>query len=479
LNLRITLRHFIFLLAAAFIVSCNTNAPQTPDFSLTLTSSSLTIKQGETGTLDISLSKTGGFNEAVELTLKDVPTGVTASLNPSATTSKSTLSLSVASDAALQESTLSIVGTSQTKTKSLSLKLSISAKTPNPDPDDKTGPTIIGTESTGLTKVEVRFSEAIIGGSNPANFTIFSDLTVLSASVSDDAKTVTLTTSAQTKDESYALLASTKITDLAGNPFDQAATDPLATSFIGTALPRAECSVTTPPASFGLDAFYTKFCSFKGIPIISSAEIPDAALQQAAEVMNNMLAEVSDTIVSEIVSNKTRVGIIGVNQVITDLPEYSDLDTQFPLPGGESWDTRARGLGATPFIPLSSGAEENILCYPGDRYAGEDILLHEFAHTVLIMGVEFGDTGFRGRLTTAYNAALAKGLWENTYANDTVDEYWAEGVQDYYNTNIEAIPSNGIHNEINTRAELLDYDPDLHALIEEIFGSREWTSTCP
>ena len=161
------------------------------------------------------------------------------------------------------------------------------------------------------------------------------------------------------------------------------------------------------------------------------------------------------------------------------MPEYKNLDKDFPLPGGESWDARARGLGATPFIPLGSGAEENILCYQSDRYLGEDILLHEFAHTVLIMGVQFADSGFRNRLTTAYNAALSKGLWANTYADDTVDEYWAEGVQDYYNTNIQAIPSNGIHNEINTRAELKTYDPSLFALIQEIFGTAEWTSSCP
>jgi hypothetical protein len=161
------------------------------------------------------------------------------------------------------------------------------------------------------------------------------------------------------------------------------------------------------------------------------------------------------------------------------MPEYKNLDKDFPLPNGQSWDDRARGLGATPNIPLSSGAEENILCYPQDVYKGENILIHEFAHTVLIMGVEFTESKFRNRLTTAYNAALAKGLWDNTYADDTVDEYWAEGVQDYFNNNIEAIPSNGIHNEINTRVELKAYDPALHDLIKQIFGERAFTPSCP
>ncbi len=237
--------------------------------------------------------------------------------------------------------------------------------------------------------------------------------------------------------------------------------------------------MTAPPISLGLDPFYTKYCSVRGIPLISAAVVPDAALNQAWKTLDKMLSGVSSNVVQKIIANKTRIGILGVGQLTTQMPEYKNLDKDFPLPGGESWDARARGLGATPFIPLSSGAEENILCYNSDRYLGEDILLHEFAHTVLIMGVEFSDTNFRNRLTSAYTSALSQNLWANTYADDTVDEYWAEGVQDYYNTNIEAIPSNGIHNEINTRAELKTYDPVLFGLIREIFGTGDWTSTCP
>jgi hypothetical protein len=239
------------------------------------------------------------------------------------------------------------------------------------------------------------------------------------------------------------------------------------------------CVISAPPSALNLDPFYTKYCSLRGIPLISAAVVPDVALNQAWKTLDKMLSGVSSGVVQKMIANKTRIGILGVNQLTTQMPEYKNLDKEFPLPNAESWDARARGLGATPYIPLSSGAEENILCYPSDRYKGEDILLHEFAHTVLIMGVEFSDTNFKNRLTSAYSTAKGKGLWANTYADDTVNEYWAEGVQDYYNTNIESIPSNGIHNEINTRAELKNYDPALFGLITEIFGTQEWTSTCP
>ena len=78
------------------------------------------------------------------------------------------------------------------------------------------------------------------------------------------------------------------------------------------------------------------------------------------------------------------------------------------------------------------------------------------------------DPTFEGRLQEAYESARAAGLFANTYAMENSQEYWAEGVQDWYNTNLEADPPNGIHNFVDTREELLDYDPTLYALVDEL-----------
>lgn len=99
-------------------------------------------------------------------------------------------------------------------------------------PVDTTGPTLLSSTATSNTSVNLIFSEAIVGGTVTGNFKIFEDLTVTAASVSGDAKTVTLTTGPQTKDTSYAVLVS-NVTDVAGNAFDLSNTNPLATSFIG------------------------------------------------------------------------------------------------------------------------------------------------------------------------------------------------------------------------------------------------------
>ncbi|PIK56729.1 hypothetical protein BSL78_06371 [Apostichopus japonicus] len=153
-----------------------------------------------------------------------------------------------------------------------------------------------------------------------------------------------------------------------------------------------------------------------------------------------------------------RVAIMATNEVTQNIPEHSFLP---PF-----WNTRARGLGGTLQIPVSTGAEENVLCLRSDGYR-EDIFLHEFAHGIHKIALTTAVAGFNSRLTNAYNSARRRGLWQNTYADDTVDEYFAEGVQSFFN--VESPPVFGIHNDIDTREELAAYDPTLYNLIREAF----------
>ena len=45
----------------------------------------------------------------------------------------------------------------------------------------------------------------------------------------------------------------------------------------------------------------------------------------------------------------------------------------------------------------------------------------------------------------------------------------AEGVQSYFNVEAYANPPDGIHNHVNTREKLQDYDPGLYNLIASFF----------
>lgn len=229
------------------------------------------------------------------------------------------------------------------------------------------------------------------------------------------------------------------------------------------------------PTGLGLDAFYTKYCVADGVAIVASDEVPDEALQRAQVLVAAMLAPVHDDAVAAIHDARVRVGVIGVDQVTTDLPEHADLNEVFPIDGGD-WNTRTRGVAATLARPLTSAAEENLLCAAGDVYVGESILVHEFAHTVHLQGAAVADASFDGRLDAAYLDAMNAGLWSGTYAATDELEYWAEGVQSYFEVNGA---NDASHNDIATRAALLGYDPALHALVDEVFAGAPVLALCP
>lgn len=211
-----------------------------------------------------------------------------------------------------------------------------------------------------------------------------------------------------------------------------------------------------------------------GIPILSSGGVPDLALQVAADIVIHMVADMPD-VRRAMIDNGLLVGVIAANQVTTDMPEYRNLNDLYPE---VDWDQRTRGLAATTSIPLSTGAEENLLCYSTDRYLGESIFLHEFAHTIMDLGLVFVDASFLPTVQGAFDEAMSRGLWRDTYAAANVAEYWAEGVQSYFDTNLQADPPNGIHNFVNTREELLEYDPKLAEIISGVFGSPDWRVSC-
>lgn len=228
---------------------------------------------------------------------------------------------------------------------------------------------------------------------------------------------------------------------------------------------RARMPIGPPPKALGLAAFYRKYLDAQGIPIVSSARVPARALHAAKEIVEGMLRTRPD-VRQQLIRARVRVVVMGELEVTTDIPEHSHL--------GRYWDSRARGLGATADRPVCSCAEENLLQYTNDRHRGESILVHEFAHTIYNLGLPAIDPTFAARFNRVHSGAMHRGLFRNTYAASDHSEYWAEGVQSWFDANLQASPADGIHNEINTRAELERYDPELARLIAEAFGSNPW-----
>ncbi|MBU8893569.1 MAG: hypothetical protein KOO66_12390 [Bacteroidales bacterium] len=230
--------------------------------------------------------------------------------------------------------------------------------------------------------------------------------------------------------------------------------------------------ITLPPAKLKLDPFYKKYICANGIHIISSAKVPDAAIIAAFKTIKFMTDALPAEIHESMISRDTRVAVMARYEGTTDIPEHAFLANDTTL----NWDVRARGLGGTVELPLTSCAEENLLCYQIDKYHAEDILIHEFAHTIHGVGIMPIDTTFNNLLQEKMDAAINIGKYENTYAITNIWEYFAEGVQSWFNVNAEVPEPDGKHNRINTREELKKYDPDLYEILSWYFPI---TNECP
>jgi hypothetical protein len=215
---------------------------------------------------------------------------------------------------------------------------------------------------------------------------------------------------------------------------------------------------------FQLSPFYTKIVMVGDFPIVASAKVNDAALSEASVIVQSMLINRPD-ILTAMAKNHIRLAVTAAGERTCDMPEYADLKPK------EYWNVRARGLGASLSNPAVSCGEENLLHSPGDPYSTENILVHEFAHAIHQMGVNYLDPAFDERLRKAFADAMKEGKWKGKYAADNYAEYWAEAVQSWFGTNRE---NDALHNHVNTRAELQEYDPAVAKLCEEVFGKNDW-----
>jgi len=215
---------------------------------------------------------------------------------------------------------------------------------------------------------------------------------------------------------------------------------------------------------FSLDLHYQKFVDVGGMPVVGSKQLSDAAIREAAWIVDKLIGHRPD-VLSAMAKNKTRLAVMAWNEFTTDVPEHRKLKPRV------YWDRRARGLGATKSAPAVSCAEENLLCHPNDPYSTENICIHEFAHAIHSMGMPIVDPEFDKKLRQAYEQAKNGGLWKETYSATNHQEYWAEGVQSWFDDNRE---NDALHNHVNTRAELKEYDVRLAKLCEQVFGDRPW-----
>jgi hypothetical protein len=182
---------------------------------------------------------------------------------------------------------------------------------------------------------------------------------------------------------------------------------------------------------------------------------------------------------------------MAVTEMTTDIPEQRDWKkpaitdrrltdserARYNEPGGigsmsdkEYWDRRARGMGGT----FTTGTEENVLGYPGTRYFGEHILVHEFSH-LIHQAIRSVDPSMAAEIQAAFDSATARRMYVNArgtrhYAVNTVAEYFAEGTQWWFWNNYpETFTTAGQEHRVWSPRDLEAYDPVLFRILARVY----------
>ena len=295
-------------------------------------------------------------------------------------------------------------------------------------------------------------------------------------------------------------------------------------------------------AEYALDpGFFKKSTFSQGILIATSEKVSDLAHRESAYLFDRVMKTLRPDVAERIRQDKVLCILAAHNETTSEIPPFATDKTGDEL---AFYNWRSRGfltkIGDRRVVFF---AEEDVLEYEGGMKL-ESILIHEFGHVIQFSGF---DEALNDQLTKTYEAAKAKGLWNDgraalrfrrvkgedsvlllnaliqsfpdesptllraclnggdilvngkpagvdakitgkdevliqfggpkeCYAIKNKAEYFAEGVQAWFDTNRTMDHD---HNHIHTRDQLKAYDPGLAALCKEVLGDTEWRFVSP
>jgi hypothetical protein len=224
--------------------------------------------------------------------------------------------------------------------------------------------------------------------------------------------------------------------------------------------------IASPPGIIHTDyalfsGFYARYTDARGIPVLGSAAVDDAALFKARHIVNRMVGATPFTVRRALRDARFRLVVLAHGEAASAVPEWAARY-------GMARDTAYwAGFGATPDFPIAAITTDNLT----GGYGDEDLLVFHLAGSIADIALRPHEPHWDARLKHAYDRAHARGAWDRTHASLTPGTYWAEGVQAYFGVNRAGTKrGDGIHNRVNSRRALRRYDPALYAMIEEVFG---------
>ncbi|GAB4819447.1 hypothetical protein N2152v2_006493 [Parachlorella kessleri] len=207
-----------------------------------------------------------------------------------------------------------------------------------------------------------------------------------------------------------------------------------------------------------------------GIPIVAWDCVSEEAVRHAAHTMECMLADVDASIIHLMCQRGAELAIIGKTQVTSDIPAHSGVKGVQCEGESRSYDNGTRGLGGNMACPTASVGEENITMDGDNWYHEESVLVHEFAHSVMDIGLNRHP--LHDAIKQAYETAKAQGLYKDkdAYIMANPAEYWAEASQAWFDATVRTDVTCGV----NTREKLKQQDPELAAIMTTVYGDGPW-----
>lgn len=220
------------------------------------------------------------------------------------------------------------------------------------------------------------------------------------------------------------------------------------------------------------EPYYVQFLTTKsGITVRAGKTVKRESMELAAEIIDRMLVKIPQ-VAKRLVELGADVGIYGLLENAYDIPEHRM---------GYWLATRhVEGFGGILANPISTISEANIIRLRSGRYATryphEMILVHEFGHAIHLVGIDYlEDKTLSRRIKQCYEHAKTSGLWHDTYAISNHEEYFATLSTVWFDVMQEGVDGkwDGIRGPINTRAKLMEYDPEGYALMRDIYPEEK------
>jgi hypothetical protein len=253
---------------------------------------------------------------------------------------------------------------------------------------------------------------------------------------------------------------------------------------------RQQPSVVAPPARLRIDPYYTKFTYAREFPVLGSPQVSDEALLKANDTIRKLFAYRHD-ILKALIADGARLVVLGRNEALASLPEFANSRevAGFDSPRGCDYSTDRKLL----VVP-----EEHILGLAGDPFPGRSLVISQFAKALYqVTGtrpvdpdfekqrqkqqyelrVKRLDIEFDRRLEALFSEARERKLWKGTPAARDRREYWATGVEAYFDAVGRGLAPLGAERPITSREALNAYDAGLFSLVDETMayqGRADW-----